>query len=60
MNKKIRTITQTGLVVKMMNEKLDESVIYKVRGDYNAMYSVPTSKSTVDDYKTELEARMAA
>jgi hypothetical protein len=63
MNRKIRNITQMGLIVKMLNDQLDFNVIYKVRSDnWSAAgcYAVATSSSTVDEFDTELEARMVA
>ncbi len=58
MYKKIRCITQTGLVVKSLNNELDMTVIYKVRGFAGGWYAVATSPSTADEFDTELEARM--
>ena len=61
MNRKIRLITQTGLVVKTLSEQLDTSVIYKVRCEYSsAFYAVATSSTEVEEFETELEARMMA
>ena len=59
MNRKIRLITQTGLMVKTHNEQLDTSVIYKVRCDYQkAFFAVAISATEVQEFDTELEARM--
>jgi hypothetical protein len=62
MNRKIRLITQGGLAVKSLNEALDLNVIYKVRPEFRgvAWYAVATSSSTVEEFDTELEARMVA
>jgi len=61
MNRKIRLITQTGLMVKTLKEQLDTSVIYKVRCDYlTAFYAVAISSTEVEEFDTELEARMMA
>jgi len=57
-NKKIRCITQTGLAVKTLDNKLDMTVIYKVRGYAGGWYAVATSNSTTQEFDTELEARM--
>ena len=58
MNKKIRCITQTGLAAKTLNNELDMTVIYKVRGWAGGWYAVATSTSTADEFDTELQARM--
>jgi hypothetical protein len=57
-NKKIRCITQTGLAAKTLNNELDMTVIYKVRGWAGGWYAVATSTSTADEFDTELQARM--
>jgi hypothetical protein len=59
MNKKIRCITQTGLAIKSLNNALDLSVIYKVRGYAGGWYAIATSLSTAAEFDTELEARLA-
>ena len=59
MNKKIRCITQTGLAAKSLNNDLDMSVIYKVRGWAGGWFAVATSSCTADEFDSELEARMA-
>jgi hypothetical protein len=59
MNRKLRLITQTGLAVKTFNEQLDKNVVYKVRCDYqNAFFAVAISSTEVQEFDTELEARM--
>ena len=58
-NKKIRCITQTGLAAKSLNNELDLTVIYKVRGYAGGWFAVATSSSTADEFETELEARLA-
>jgi hypothetical protein len=59
MNRKLRLITQTGLAVKTLNEQLDKNVVYKVRCDYqNAFFAVAISSTEVQEFDTELEARM--
>jgi hypothetical protein len=61
MNRKIRLITQTGLAVKTFNEELDTNVIYKVRSDYQGQwFAVAISSTEVEEFDTELEARMVA
>jgi hypothetical protein len=55
----MRCITQTGLAVKSLNNDLDLTVIYKVRGYAGGWYAVATSPSTADEFDTELEARLA-
>jgi transposase len=60
MNRKIRLITNTGLAVKTLNEQLDTKVIYKIRSDYQTgWFAVATSATEVEEFDTELEARMA-
>jgi hypothetical protein len=60
MNRKIRCITQGGLAAKSLNEALDMTVIYKVRPEFGfgGWFAVATSSSTVEEFDTELEARM--
>ena len=59
MNRKLRLITQTGLAVKTLNEQLDNTVVYKVRCDYtNTFFAVAMSSTEVQEFDTELEARM--
>jgi hypothetical protein len=61
MNRKIRLISQAGLMIKTMHEQLDTSVIYKVRCDYlPAFYAVAISLTEVEEFDTELQARMTA
>lgn len=61
MNRKIRRITQGGLAAKTLNEQLDNNVVYKVVSDYGFVwYAVATSPSYVEEFDTELEARMMA
>ena len=48
-------------MVKTLKEQLDTSVIYKVRCDYlTAFYAVAISSTEVEEFDTELEARMMA
>lgn len=61
MNRRIRRISQGGLAINTLNEKLDTNVIYKVVAHRGAVwYAVATSASEVEEFDTELEARMVA
>lgn len=61
MNRKIRRITQGGLAINTLMEKLDTSVIYKVVSERGLVwYAVATASDKAEEFDTELQARMVA
>lgn len=59
MDKKLQRITHTGLAIKTLNEQLNTTVVYKVVGYFGQIwYATATSATEVEEFDTELEARI--